>query len=224
MPVLVVCSTKGGSGKTTVALTIASELLESGARVKLLDADIEGSLSNWFDGYDGEQNQLTLKRGVTEDSVMDDIAEASAATPFVIVDVEGTANMTMIKAATMADLVIIPQKASPLDWERTAKTVKGIRDAARMSGREIPYRVVITQTNQVARPKQTVEIIAKLRAKVPTFDQELFDLEAFRSMFLYRKTLAQLARDGDVKTVTARLVAKRFVAETMLLLKGSVAV
>lgn len=214
MPTIVIGSTKGGCGKTTLSLVLASEISAAGATVALLDADREGSLANWARDWTGSEH-ISIKAPVNEESVMDDIAEASGKATFVIVDVEGTANMTLTKAATMADLVLIPQKASALDWERTAKTVKGITDAGRMAGRAIPYRVVVTQTSQVARSKPMQSIIASLRAKAPTLNQELFDLEAFRSIFLYRKTLTELEREGEVKTSTARLVAKQLLSEVI---------
>ncbi len=218
MPTIVIGSTKGGCGKTTLSLVLASEISAAGSTVALLDADREGSLANWARDWTGSE-AISIKAPVNEDSVMDDIADASGKAAFVIVDVEGTANMTLTKAATMADLVLIPQKASALDWERTAKTVKGITDAGRMAGRAIPFRVVVTQTSQVARSKPMQSIISSLRAKAPTLTQELFDLEAFRSIFLYRKTLSELEREGNVKTSTARAVAKQLLSEIIDILK-----
>ena len=218
MPTIVIGSTKGGCGKTTLSLILASEISDAGASVTLLDADREGSLANWAKDWDGNA-KINVRAPVTEDTVMDDIADAAAKSTFVIVDVEGTANMTLTKAATMADLVLIPQKASALDWERTAKTVKGITDAGRMAGRHIPYRVVITQTSQVARSKPMLSIINGLRDKAPTLKQELFDLEAFRSMFLYRKTLGELEQVGEIKTSTARIIAKQLLSEVIEILQ-----
>lgn len=222
MPVIVIASTKGGSGKTTTALTIASEIRAAGSSVILLDADREKSLGNWFKDWTRLPG-LIIDSDVHEDNIMDKISFHSETTPFVIVDIEGTANMTMIKASSMADLVIIPQKASALDWERTAKTVRAVRDAARMAKREIKIRVAITQTNQVSRSRPTKAIIENLRSKIDTFEQELFDLEAFRAMFLYRMTLDQLETDGRVNTKTARLIATKLLHQIMTVLdtKGS---
>ena len=218
MPTIVIGSTKGGCGKTTLSLILASELSDAGASVTILDADKEGSLSNWGRDWEGTA-PITIKGQITEDTVMDDIVEAAAQSTFVIVDIEGTANMTLTKAATMADLVLIPQKASALDWERTSKTVKGITDAGRMASKDIPFRVVITRTSQVARSKPMLSIIESLRAKVPTMKQELYDLEAFRSMFLYRQTLPELEQEKVVKTTTARLVAKDLLSEVIEILQ-----
>jgi hypothetical protein len=64
-----------------------------------------------------------------------------------------------------------------------------------------------------------LSIIESLRAKVPTMKQELYDLEAFRSMFLYRQTLPELEQEKVVKTTTARLVAKDLLSEVIEILQ-----
>ena len=46
--IITVAQQKGGSGKTTVTVNLATALLAQGKSVALLDTDPQGSLGRWF--------------------------------------------------------------------------------------------------------------------------------------------------------------------------------
>ena len=48
MPVITIAQSKGGAGKTTLALALASEFEALGGSVHMLDADRQNSLLNWY--------------------------------------------------------------------------------------------------------------------------------------------------------------------------------
>ena len=47
MYIITVASTKGGVGKSTVVLNLATVLLNQGKKVAVLDADSQGTVSKW---------------------------------------------------------------------------------------------------------------------------------------------------------------------------------
>ena len=49
MPVITFANTKGGAGKTTAVLLLATELARSGHRVTVLDADPQLWISRWHE-------------------------------------------------------------------------------------------------------------------------------------------------------------------------------
>ena len=54
MPVLTIASSKGGPGKTTVAMLLAGALAAEGGTVLVLDADPTQALSRWaLNAYEG---------------------------------------------------------------------------------------------------------------------------------------------------------------------------
>ena len=53
-----------------------------------------------------------------------EIEAAARKTPFVVVDLEGTASMMVAYAISRADLVIIPTQGSQLDAAQAAKAIK----------------------------------------------------------------------------------------------------
>ena len=52
MQVISIVQTKGGSGKTTAAMLLASAALDAGRRVTLIDGDVNAQLGRWRDSFD----------------------------------------------------------------------------------------------------------------------------------------------------------------------------
>ena len=48
MPVIVTGSAKGGSGKTTTTILLATQFAAGGLKVALLDGDPDGRMGEWF--------------------------------------------------------------------------------------------------------------------------------------------------------------------------------
>jgi chromosome partitioning protein len=76
MPTIVFASPKGGVGKSTSALILATELAGQGAGVTIIDADPNRPLSRWA-RRPGKPESLTVIADVTEDSIMDQIEQAA---------------------------------------------------------------------------------------------------------------------------------------------------
>lgn len=107
MPTIVFASPKGGVGKSTSAVLLATELATRGATVTTIDADPNKPLSRWA-RRPGKPDTLAVIADVTEDFIIDEIEKAAQKTAFVIVDLEGTASMMVGYAMSRSDLVIIP--------------------------------------------------------------------------------------------------------------------
>ena len=107
MPTIVFASSKGGAGKSTSAVVLATELAGQGATVVIVDADPNKPVSRWSN-RPGKPASLTVVADVTEDAILDRIDQASRQAAFVIVDLEGTASLMVGYAISRADLVVIP--------------------------------------------------------------------------------------------------------------------
>ena len=79
MPTIAFISPKGGVGKTTAALLLASQLAR-GARVSVIDADPNHPIASWAKGTALPDN-LSIVADVDEDNILDRIEEAAASTP-----------------------------------------------------------------------------------------------------------------------------------------------
>ncbi len=219
MPTIVFASPKGGAGKSTSAVVLASELALRGAQVVVIDADSNRPVSQWAK-RPGKPETLAVLSDVTEATIIDEIEAAAARVPFVIVDLEGTASMTVAYAISRADLVIVPTQGSQLDAAEAAKAIRLIRQQERAFGRRIPHAVLFTRTSAAIRPRTLQHIREEMaQNSVPAFETQMHEREAFRAIFSFGGTVEGLSPslvgglDGAVRN------ARSFTAEVVALLR-----
>ena len=76
MPVIALASPKGGCGKSTSAILLATELATRGTTVTIIDADPNRPISRWSK-KPGVPERLTVVSDVSEDTLIDAIEKAS---------------------------------------------------------------------------------------------------------------------------------------------------
>ena len=219
MPTISFASSKGGAGKSTSAVLLATELANRGASVTIIDADPNQPVSRWS-RKPNCPNKLAVISAATEETLLDAIDDASRQATFVIVDLEGTASLMVAQALSRSDLVVIPTKGSELDAIEAIKVIKFIRRQEKAFSRKIPFAVLFTQTNPAVRPR-TLKSLEQdmLKQGIPLFGTALHERDAFRAIFSFGGTLSDLD-PGAVGNVTAALNnARQFTAETIDMLK-----
>jgi len=82
-------------------------------------------------------------------------------------------------------------------------------------GGGVPYRVLITQTGQVARSRAEWEIDAQISSALPIFKEQMHTLDAFRAMSNFRMTLAEVEQAGLAKAEKARRIAQSILADVL---------
>ena len=205
MPVIVFSSPKGGCGKTTAATLLATELAQKGASVAVIDADPNRNVADWAK-LPGSPESLKVISDVTEETIVDQIEAASAKAAFVIVDLEGTANLLVSYAISFANFVVIPMQGSQLDARQAGRQIRLIRAQERVVGRSIPFAVLFTRTSPAIMPRTQRHIEGRFaESEIPVLQTRLCDREAYRAMFSYGGTLSSL----DAKNVSNLDVAIR---------------
>jgi len=195
MPVIVFASSKGGVGKSSCSVLLACELSRRGAEVVVLDADPNQPIAAWARRA-GKPEKLEVISDVTEDTVIDQIDEAAARVPFVIVDLEGTASLTVAYAVSRADLVVIPCQGSQLDAAEAAKAIKLIRKQEKAFNRTIRHAILFTRTSPAIQPRTLRHIRTDFIGHgVPVLETHLHEREAFRAVFSFGGTLDGLKPD-----------------------------
>jgi chromosome partitioning protein len=219
MPTIVFASSKGGAGKTTATIILASELARQGASVTLIDADPNQHTAKWAK-KDGCPSNITLIENASEESIIDDIEEAETKTAFVLVDLEGTASMAVASAISRADLVITLCQGSQDDADEAAKTIKLINRQSKVLQRPIPFSVLMTRTNPAIMPRTYRHIVSEFQAAdVDLFKSSLIDREAFRAI----RSFGGIVNDLDSQEVSgiakAAVNAHEYAAEVIKKLK-----
>jgi chromosome partitioning protein len=220
MPVIVFANPKGGAGKTTAALLLASELGARGARVAVIDADPEQWISQWG-ALPGRPEGVTIHGGASEDTIVDLIEAAATEAAFVVVDLEGTASLMVAHAIAMADLVVIPTQGASMDARGAAKTIRLIRNQARLARRAIPHAVVLTRTSAAIATRALKNVRDQLgQAGIAIFDTQIVERAAYRDILDFGGTLAGLD-PGQVSNLDkAILNARAFAGEVVARLQA----
>ncbi len=219
MPTIVFASPKGGAGKSTSAVILATELAGKGASVTMIDADPNKPVSRWAKRA-GKPSNLNVIADVTEETIIDHVEEAAQRSAFVIVDLEGTASMMIGYAISRADLVIIPTQGSALDAAEAAKAIKLVRNMEKArDGRPIPAAVLFTRTSVAIKPRTLRAIEAEfLQAGVRVLSVQMNERDAFRALFTFGGSLSDLDSSQSSNIEAAIINARAFAGEVMSLL------
>ena len=219
MPTIVFASPKGGAGKSTSAVLLATELALKGTDVTVIDADQNKPVSQWA-RREGRPANLNVIADVSEKTIIDEIERAAEKTPFVIVDLEGTASMMVAYAISRADLVIIPTQGSQLDATEAGKAIKLIRQQEKAFGKTIPYAILYTRTSAAIRPRTLGHIQKEfLKHGIRCFQTQIHERDAFKALFSFGGTLEGL-KPEDVRNLDAAIVnARAFAGEVIAQLR-----
>ena len=224
MPTIVFASPKGGAGKSTSAVLLATELALKGAGVTILDADPNKPVSLWAKRAGCPEN-LTVVANISEASIIDEIEAASQKTSFVVVDLEGTASMMVAYAISRADLVIIPTQGSQLDAAEAAKAVKLIKQQEKAFSKKIPYAILFTRTSAAIKPRTLQHIQEEFRKYgILSFQTQINEREAYRALFSFGGTLESLSPQHVSNLDAAVVNARAFAGEVITLLREAAAV
>lgn len=224
MPVIVFANSKGGVGKTTSAALLAQVLTHYGASVSLIDADPNKPLSSWWRrGPEWVPPQLRLIPEVSENTIIPVLDEEEGKSAFVLVDLEGSANLASTFAVSRADLVLIPMQGSQLDADQSKRVIDLIHREETVFRRKIPYAAYFTRTSAAIRPKDLRHIQASLKeAGVPVLPVELTERAAYRAIMQLGGTVYDLMPSEVSNPDAAIENAEAFASEVTRLLGAQV--
>ena len=152
--VVAVINQKGGTGKTTLSTNLAYGLA-GGATVALVDADAQGSASDWYAARANPVLGLDVLE-VTDQSLVSRVSALSREYDWVIIDGPPGTSRTTVDAIRAADVVLIPLQASPLDFWSVQQIVEGIRARQQISAGQPSAAFVITRSRPRTRLGQQV--------------------------------------------------------------------
>ncbi|WP_417672266.1 ParA family protein [Roseibium sp.] len=215
MPVISFANAKGGAGKTTAALLLATEIADRGKSVTIFDADPQKWISHWAD-LPGRPGNIDVVSQITPASIVEQISDATHQSDYVIVDLEGTENLVVANALSMSDLVVVPIQGSSMDARGGAKILTLIAKLEKIVKRDINHCVALTRTNAAVTTRALKAVQEFLAVKgIDVLMTPIVERAAYRDLFEFGGGL----RGQNPKAVTnldkAQDNAAMFAAEVL---------
>lgn len=191
MKTLVLASQKGGVGKTTLALHLAVAAQEAGmGPVVLVDVDPQGSLASAWNHRKVESPAMAQTTISELADTLKDLEKDGFA--LVVIDTPPAITATISSVLSMADLVVVPTRASPVDLAAVGATL----DLIEQSGNR-PFFFVIN----AAKPKgrltlQTLTALAQ-HGRVATTVHDRVD---FPTAMIDGRTAEEIDAKGKAAT------------------------
>lgn len=123
--VLALLARKGGAGKTTLAVHLAVAAVQRGHRVLLVDADPQRSAAGWWHARAAETPELVECEAGKVANVLQ--AARRDQVDLVVVDTRPSVEADTATLARLADLVLVPTRASILDLRAIGATIDVIK-------------------------------------------------------------------------------------------------
>ncbi|RLS33707.1 MAG: chromosome partitioning protein ParA [Planctomycetota bacterium] len=122
--IIALTNSKGGVGKSTIAVHLAVWLAEQGKKVALVDSDVQGSSSVWLGEAAPTLPQIRLH---TPDDVLDQLPKLVHEYDHIVVD--GPAGLSEVTRAILfvADLTLLPCGPSVLDLRAATDAIRVLR-------------------------------------------------------------------------------------------------
>ncbi len=183
MAVITFANTKGGAGKTTAVLLLASELARRGLKICVIDTDPQRWLSKWREASD-HRVDLTVITYVSASNLQQHVLNNRRTYDHVIIDLPGAQSPLLATAVGLSNHVIIPVQGSTMDAQGGAQVLELLRYLDDRASIKIPHSVVLSRVNSMVTTRALLAAKVLLaKRNVHVLDTPIIERAAFRDMF-----------------------------------------
>jgi chromosome partitioning protein len=199
---LVAASTKGGSGKTTMIVCLATHWIVKGHAVAIVDVDPNQTLTRWH-SKGMLLSRATLRTTSDEHEIVGLVSELTESHDIVLVDCPGFGNQSMIFAIGTADLVLVPVMADEASVFEALRVRKFVASAAALTKRSIETRTVLSRVKRAAIVDHTWNQLVQLKAE--PLSNRLGDRAIFQESSYHGASPAELVPNSPAASEIAAL-------------------
>jgi chromosome partitioning protein len=190
MTVISFANTKGGAGKTTALLLLATELLRRGNRVCVVDTDPQRWISRWFEGASSPHDRVTLATYINANSLQRTVEHHAPQYDYVLIDLPGSQSPLLATAIGLSNHILIPIQGSSMDAQGGAQVLEILAYLNERANISIPHSVVLSRVNSMITTRAMLVVKGLLAQRsVRVLDTPLIERAAFRDMFDFKTYL-----------------------------------
>lgn len=180
-PVIALSTSKGGAGKTTLAIALAAVYADWGYKIAMIDTDPQQSLMDWA-GKSGRPDMIDVFSAEDEDALIDLIEACKTSHHITIIDVQGRVSELGNTAMSWADLVLIPVQSSAFDAAGASNTISTIRRVERARRTEIPFATILNRVPAAIASRTLLSVREAFDESGIEIITSVVDREAYRVM------------------------------------------
>lgn len=203
MKIISFLNPKGGSGKTTAVINVATALAKQGYHLAVVDTDPQMSLTNWSRAGNSAFDVYTAASEKDVYSIRKDLSNYQ----MVVVDGAGSLSVITSAAVMVSDLVIIPVTPSPLDFS-AAGSVTAVLEAQAYN-RKVEARFLITRKIEQASMLNVLK--ENLKDKdIPTFKTSISQRQIYIKSILQGNSVFESndgAAKGEIEMLTKEILS-----------------
>lgn len=196
---------KGGVGKTTIAINVASYLAEQGYKTLLIDADKQGSSSTWASLREETPFQVV---SLARENMAKDALSLATEYDYTLIDAPPHAEAISRSCIIASDLVIMPIEPSGLSTWASDVTVKQVEQARDYKETLKCGFVVSRKIGNTVIGRQVREMVENTGMRV--FDADIENRVAFAESMTMGQNIFEWNADkkatAEIRTLTKELV------------------
>lgn len=174
---IIISNTKGGVGKSTIAVHLAVWLHDKGCDAALLDTDEQGTASTWLAKV---EPKLPIYTERDPKKIVPLVKRLRNQHDYVICDTEGSYGFLGTLLPSLADIAIVPLQPSEADVDELDKALFHIQVAQQSKGKP-DARLVLTMTAPNDAKSRTLRGLLR-EIDVPIARQTIRRLNAIRDV------------------------------------------
>lgn len=174
--IIAFASPKGGVGKSTSCLSIASALAKQGHTVHIIDYDQTETLWDWYSTRADKQKFPTLTVEKAPDVPLKDYIHKllELEYDYLLIDLAGTLTKDMLYLGVAADLTITPSKLNVPDTLQASKLVDDLKLIGKRLGKAINHRILVNDVPTLLSNAQAHTLAEIDRNQLPRFQTIIY--------------------------------------------------